>query len=614
MEEREQEMIEGERTSTDPDEPVHETLEHRLGRVEEAPLSFEDKRVILLELCDALDRIHSEGRAYGKLCPEKIILTYPGRTVSLAEDSDKKNKGDDTEEEVKTGDAITEVLVGRFAPDRQGDKSVQGDIFLMGKLIYLLLPESDKAMSIAERATGSTGAGRFKSVKELKEQLLYLWDPALGIVERSRKQVGMAARSKKLWIRIGIGAAAVLLIVGGGIFFRKTIYPEFFVRRPAYSDGVEAMEDGRYEEAIRSFQECGEDYKDVRSRIRACELEQYREDTENQAKEKVDLWKRSGNNADLENAVKACYSVYENGLDDGGKLQEFGLLVLEDVVKRLDQGDYDKAQSTVRIFTSALPDKKDNLLRTLWEDFYKTLAMGLEEAGRYLDAAGAYRELENKGFSGYTERLNTCKLAYAEEYMKEGRLKDAAGIFQELAKDGVEGAAEKAKEAAYLYGKEFLEKKDIQNALIWLDTAGDYKDAAELAKNEREAIRKAEAKAREEQRRKEAAQNQRSTETDVQVSSSQNWSLRFQVEAKDAHTVDFNIFFRGGPPEGTPGFTCVVRTIDGMDSSGYYDVRVKDGRKETVTLQDPEAEDLLADVVALWVLDADGDLMGAWTQ
>ena len=593
-------------TDPDEDEKVEETLEHRLDRAGETPLYFEDKRRILLEICQELEKLHLENRAYGTVCAENVILTYPARTVTLREETDP-------EEDVNDGDAETDILKGK----RAEQKSVAQDIFDLGKLIYRVLPESDRALEIAEKATSQDKTLRFGSVKEVREQLLTLWDPSLGILSRSREQVKLAAKSRKLWIGIGIAAAALILIAVGAYFFGKNVYPDMFVKRPAYNDGVEAMESENYEEAIRYFRDCGEDYKDAGTRIRACELELYRRGIEDNAKEKTKAWQKSGNKADLENAVKACYSVYEEGLDDGGTLQELGLLVLENVVTKLDRKEYEEAESTVKIFTGALPEKKNDMTRTLWADFYKTLAMGLENAGKYLDASGYYRELKEAGYKDYEERLQACKMAYAEEFLKQGRTKDALGVFQELAKAKVEGAEEKVKEASYIYGKELLQKEDYGNALNLLTAAGNYQDAEELAKKAGDQIKKAREKELEEKRRREEARNQGQSGSGSGSGSGSStggaWSLGFKVLNKSGDTVRLSISFRGGPADGTPGFICVAKMKDGTEYTGEYSIRIKGGSSQTITMQDEESEDLYSDISWVKVFDSEGRLMGTWT-
>ena len=211
-------------------------------------IDFEEKKRILLEICDGLEFLHSANTPiiHRDIKASNIMIADDGTVKIIDYDAAKQyvpNKEKDT------------VLIGTqgvAAPEQYGfgQSDERTDIYALGKLIQRMLPDSKYALKIAEKATKLEPDARYKSVREMRLQIEKLWNPEISESRHRRMVIGKLLRSKGF---ISVSIIVVLVIIGaiGGYYFKTRIYPERFVRRPAYEAGIEAMKNENYDEALR---------------------------------------------------------------------------------------------------------------------------------------------------------------------------------------------------------------------------------------------------------------------------------------------------------------------------------------------------------------------------
>ena len=108
----------------------------------------------------------------------------------------------------------------------------------------------------------------------MKADLTKMWDPKVSRAEHNKTIIKGVVRRRSFKLAV---AAVILVILGliGKNIYDKKIYPEYFVRRPAYEKAEKAMSEGDYEKAKEQLRKCGLDYRDSQKLYEECEEKLY---------------------------------------------------------------------------------------------------------------------------------------------------------------------------------------------------------------------------------------------------------------------------------------------------------------------------------------------------
>ncbi len=318
-------------------------------------LSFEEKKRILLEICDGLIFLHEAQPPiiHRDIKASNIMVTDEGHVMIIDYDAAKQ---------FVPGSEKDTVLIGTqgiAAPEQYGfaQSDQRTDIYAFGKLVERVLPESEQAMRIAGKATRFSPSARYKSVREMKADLTKMWDPKVSRAEHNKEVIRnkLIGTVRKKSFKIGVVAAALIVIgIAGKKGYDKYYYPEYKVRRPAYEKAEKAMKDGDYERAKEYLEKCGLDYRDCQALYDECEQkiyeveqerlkEQYQADFE---KAKEDYLEK-GESTDISALVQKSDEVDKAGLA-GDHLKEVGDAVLERVDNILSTDGVEKARSHMK--------------------------------------------------------------------------------------------------------------------------------------------------------------------------------------------------------------------------------------------------------------------------
>ena len=318
-------------------------------------LSFEEKKRILLEICDGLIFLHEAQPPiiHRDIKASNIMVTDEGHVMIIDYDAAKQ---------FVPGSEKDTVLIGTqgiAAPEQYGfaQSDQRTDIYAFGKLVERVLPESEQAMRIAGKATRFSPSARYKSVREMKADLAKMWDPKVSRAEHNKEIIRnkLIGTVRKKSFKIGVVAAALIVIgIAGKKGYDKYYYPEYKVRRPAYEKAEKAMKDGDYEKAKEYLEKCGLDYRDCQALYDECEQkiyeaeqerlkEQYQADFD---KAKEDYLEK-GESTDISALVQKSDEVDKAGLA-GDHLKEVGDAVLERGEKILASDGVEKARSHMK--------------------------------------------------------------------------------------------------------------------------------------------------------------------------------------------------------------------------------------------------------------------------
>ncbi len=247
------------------------TLEEIIGQ---ESLSFEEKKRIILEICDGLDFLHDANPPiiHRDIKATNIMITDAGSVMIIDYDAAKRYVPD------KQHDTVLIGTQGVAAPEQYGfgQSDERTDIYALGKLMERLIPESAQAMEIVKKATQMQPDDRYQSVKKMKNAVEKLWDPSMGRARHNVQVLKMFVRKKSVK-RSAVAVILLALFLAGAGVFREKIYPEYFVRRPSYSRGVKYMDSGEYAKARECFKKCGLEYKNVKELTDECVLEEEKE-------------------------------------------------------------------------------------------------------------------------------------------------------------------------------------------------------------------------------------------------------------------------------------------------------------------------------------------------
>ena len=598
---------------------LEELLDSGKALYAEKGLCFEEKKRILLELCDALEYLHSAN-------PPIIHRDIKASNVMLREDGTLKLIDYDAAKQYVAEKSRDTVLIGTqgiAAPEQYGfaQSDERTDIFALGKLMERLLPESKQARGIAARATKLQPELRFENVKQVHRQIERLWDPAIsGAEHRKQVVIGKLRDKRTRWALAGL-AILVLLIIGG-IWFGNSLYPELFIRRPAYNKGIELMAAGEYEEAAEQFAICGTDYKDVKNQLKACELEMeerrkaehlqsVREEYEKAANEATEVWRSSKTTEKERAALEACNNLLLQGLDDGESLRSFCAEILKEALQQLEQERFLRAKDIMFVMEKNLTE--DGIRASILEENRTAFLEALEKKDNYGSIAEYYEELSKLDEQDYSDQILENRYRQAMTWKKNEAYLKAAELFLDIYE--YKDSAQQKKGCNYLEGERLISQGRIPEAVYQLNKAEDYPGAEDLKNQAKAQYCREHADAPDTITRDYLEDLKKAGYTGAEVLEQEveTWKITFEVKEVSSYEVSVNLTFTGGPQDGIEGYRAVAYNRDGssMTHSGNY--HIKSGWKETLSLTHTNGN-VYRNLKQIDVYDPNGKLLGTFKK
>ena len=134
---------------------------------------YRGARVVLLDLCEALNALHRAGFVHRDVKPANVIVQKNGRAVLVDQETGRMAKeSPDTHRLGTTGYAAPEQYVGASLP--------QSDVYALGVLLNLMLtgrhpseklPKNARAKRIIQRATAMNPEDRYSDAAGFAEAL-----------------------------------------------------------------------------------------------------------------------------------------------------------------------------------------------------------------------------------------------------------------------------------------------------------------------------------------------------------------------------------------------------------------------------------------------------------
>ena len=585
-----------------------ETLDRLLEEGKDR-LPFEEKKRILLEICDGLQFLHSATPPviHRDIKASNIMVTGDGAVKIIDYDAAKQYVAE------KTRDTVLMGTQGVAAPEQYGfgQSDERTDIFALGKLMERMLPESRHAMEVVAKATKLQPELRYENVAEMRRAIERLWDPAIPDSVHRRQQVKRTLGSRRTK-RIVIGVVVATILVAGGIWFKEKIYPEYFILRPAYDKGIELMASGEYEEAIKQFEVCGEDYRDCRNQIRACRLEMVREGYEADARAKVEAWKKMPQTGKEIDALNACVKLQTEGLDNGEKLEAFGRMLLDESEKQISG---DKAGGTVSMFITAartLKGKPEPILtiRNRILEEYKTQLVTAKKYGTIISFYASLAELDS---TDYSEEINESTYLQGKEYLESGAYQKAADTFLSIYE--YKDAKELKLKSKYLLGKKYMGEAKYVYAVKEFLLADGYEDSETLSNackyyycNDHQADPDEQTRIYMDDLKKINYPGISDLNRSVEA-----WKVSFEAGTSNEYEFELKLTFTGGPRDGMKGYKAVAYEKSG-NALTYVSTRmVKSGFTDTLSYKNSGGSSARGRLKRIEVLDNSGNLIGSFT-
>ncbi len=412
--------------------------------------SFEERKRILLEVCDGIIFLHSANPPiiHRDIKASNIMITDDGLVKIIDYDAAKQflaNKGKDT------------VLMGTqgiAAPEQYGfgQSDERTDIYAMGKLLERVMPDVRDANKIITKATRIEPDLRYRSMSELKNHIANLWDPAIS--KSLRKKIIIKKTVKSKIFKRSIAALIILICLGfGAKWFKDTWYPTLFLYRPAYNRGVEAMENEEYDAAIREFKNSN-GYKDSEELISECNDAISYNDYKEKALDMIDAYRADKNVSNAETAVDAC-SAFAGYGEEGEKLYESFYDELEEYIEELlGKHDWVAAQKMYdMMYRCGYEQAKDKSKDVTYKQAEYNIEMG-----HYMYAYDIF--LTISGYRDADERALECEYKYGLSCIDEEKYTDAVDAFENV--EGYKDADEKRLLAMYKHCDKYKEKRDIK--------------------------------------------------------------------------------------------------------------------------------------------------------
>lgn len=257
---------------------------------------------------------------------------------------------------------------------------------------------------------------------------IYLKFSKLGIysmivpMERELNEFEKKEKTKRLLITGGICTAVVVALF-------LVLHFTYFVPLNKYNDAVKMINTGKYEQAIKAFEEMG-DYRDAPLRIKQAKASiLYDEGKLNEAYTQYSYLdpKYNQHRDDYENMYKRAVKQIESG------------------------GNYDWAEDILQ----KISDYKDSLLRIKQAE-----ANQLYDAGQIAQAYDIYSSIDPK-YNQHSKDYET-KYIEANQLQKDGKLEEAARNYQSLGK--YKDSKEKYREVANLLIEQYESQRSYAKA------------------------------------------------------------------------------------------------------------------------------------------------------
>ena len=198
-------------------------------------LDFEEKKHVLLSVCDALTFLHSAEPPiiHRDVKASNIMLTDGGAVKLIDYDAAKLFTPGAKKDTSLIG------TQGSAAPEQYGfaQSDERTDIYGLGKLVERLCPENETAAAIVRKATRLDPDKRYPSVERIQNAIRKM-------KETSGKERPEAYRAQDRKAGILVLAAVLVLTLASGIssWFKNVYYPNHQINEPAYESDIAASE------------------------------------------------------------------------------------------------------------------------------------------------------------------------------------------------------------------------------------------------------------------------------------------------------------------------------------------------------------------------------------
>ena len=580
------------------------TLDQLLDKNE---LSFEEKKRILLEICDGLQYLHSARPPviHRDIKAANIMVTEDGTVKIIDYDAAKQNIGE------KSRDTVLIGTQGIAAPEQYGfgQSDERTDIFALGKLIERMLPDSKHAMEIVNKATRLEPDRRYGSVKEIREKIGHLWDPSIPDSVHRKEKIRSGLKSK--WFRrVVAGLAAAVLITGGAVFFKEKIYPKHFVQNPAYEKGLELMEGGEYEEAIKQFEICGQEYQDTKDQVIKCKRELNKKQHQSEAEALVQKWRNSPNNAYMKDSILACITVLNDG--NGDMLSGYCQELLRSVKDMMKAGKKEQAVS-IMVSMSEIMKAKGGEIETIRKDTVDSFVAYANELQEYDSVAKFYMGLGEKG-GDYTEEINSSNYRQGIKLMENGYYDAACDLFLTIL--DYKDAGAQRKKCYYLSGKELMKNGKYAEAARQFGFSDGYEDAKQLENNCKYEYCREHVNSPDDTTHRYLDDLRKAGYAGIEDLGSrvESWKVDFEVTEVSSNEVDILLTFTGGPAEGMKGYKAVCLQKEGNSMTHTGRGLIRSGSTDSLRYTHNGTRSAFSNIAGIRIYDTDGNLIGSYSK
>ena len=400
-----------------------DTLDKYLDENPEMP--FEERKRILLEICDGLEFLHGAVPPiiHRDIKASNIMISDQGSVIIVDYDAAKQFMTS------KTKDTVLIGTVGSAAPEQYGfaQSDERTDIYAVGKLIGRMLPDGRHVREVVEKATKMDPSMRYSSVRELRKELDRLWDPSISDIEHRKMVIRKSVGTRRFKLGTVIAMIAVLAL-GGAVIFKKYIYPEYFIRRPVYERGLREMEAGNYEEAKAAFIQYP-DYKDSAKMADDCERHIRDAEIRGVAESSIESYKNDRTPENAEAALENLKALRDEGLDDGQMFSDFMDMLENDADLLAAKNETNALFEAKALYTTmgkfGYEDANEKKLAAIYSK-----AAADYESGNYSAALSGFKSIS--GYKDSDSRWNECQYKYAESLMYKDELVKAIEAFEKI--------------------------------------------------------------------------------------------------------------------------------------------------------------------------------------
>ena len=417
--------------------------------------TFEDRKRILMDICDGISFLHSANPPiiHRDIKASNIMITNEGTVKIIDYDAAKQFVAN------KSKDTVLMGTQGIAAPEQYGfgQSDERTDIYAMGRLIERVLYDVRDAEKIISKATRIDPALRYGSIAELRNHIERLWDPAISKSLRRKLTYEKVVKSRAFKRGMAISIISLFLIVfivGGIKLFKTYIYPTQFIYKPAYERGVKAMNNEDYETAIEEFSLC-EGYKDSEDLSEKCDniisYEMHKKDAE----DKIDVFWETKSKDDLEKALIAIKLIPEcDGKEDVDEIFQSFCKEVEDYIETcIEEYNWDKAKVLyIALYSCGYEEAKDGDKEVIYQQAeYNVEREKYKYAHDYFATISGYKDAD--------DRATECEYQYGLQCMEDGDYTKAVDTFETIS--GYSDADEKRLLAMYKYCDKMKEKRDM---------------------------------------------------------------------------------------------------------------------------------------------------------